>query len=576
MRSLAFLFFVLVVPLHADLQQPEPASGYVKKEAAYGEKCMVSTANFHATKEGLAILKQGGSAIDAAVAIQMVLNVTEPQSSGIGGGAFLLYYNHADQSITVYDGRECAPKATTEGYFLDEEGYPIETHMAGLGGKAVGIPGVLKMLEMAHQENGQLPWDSLFTKAISLCKSGFPLSPRLDVLITSNFEALSHFSSPEDLFFAGGKKSPQAVVMNPKLGETLSKIASGGADVFYRGEIAEKIVEKIRKSILNPGIMTVKDLWSYEAIKRKPIQFTYKNVHIYSLPPPSASGIALAQILGMLETKDLKGYDLGSLEFVNLFSQASLLAFADRNYFVADPAFFSVPTEALIDKKYLATRASLLKPRGTLEKIKEGEEPKKELQALPLMPCANMTYHGTTHFCVVDEVGNAACMTSSLGQGFGSKLNVEGFFLNSQLSDFCLEKAPRPAAFANRPEPGKRPLSSMAPTLVFDSAGYLVLMVGSAGGQPIIDYVAQALLGTLEFGLNIQETLNFPHYVATNESILLEKGTFITNLLKPLKAMKQSVSVKPLNSGSHGIEAAPGGGWLGGADPRREGLALGE
>ncbi len=574
MKSLFLLLLTLSTSLRADLQQPEPSSGYVQKKMAHGQKVMISSANSHATEEGLEILKQGGSAIDAAIAIQMVLNVTEPQSSGIGGGGFLLYYNHAEKSVTVYDGRETAPAETRENYFLDASGYPIEEHMAGLGGKAVGVPGLLRMLEMAHLDEGKLPWNRLFQKAISLCRSGFPLSPRLDTLITSNFAELSHFSSLDDLFFAGIKKASHTPVKNPKLAETLSKIASGGPDLFYQGEIAEKIVEKIRGSILNPGIMTLNDLSAYQAIKREPLRFDYRHFHIYALPPPSAGGIAIGQILGMLETKNLKSYDLGSLEFINLFSQASQLAFADRNYFIADPAFFAVPTEALLNKDYLAQRGSLIRRHGTLEKIKEGEFPKKGLIQLPLMPPPNFTFYGTTHFCVVDGFGNAAAMTSSLGKGFGSKLNVEGFFLNSQLSDFCIQKPPRPAAYANRPEAGKRPLSSMSPTFVFDASGNLVLVVGSAGGQPIIDYVAQTLFGTLDFGLNIQEALDFPHYVATNESLFLEKGTFIVDLLKPLKAMKQDVTIKALNSGTHGIQAAEQG-WYGGVDPRREGLAQG-
>ncbi len=565
-----FLFFFMFCPLFAK------AVECAKDQPSLGKKVMVATANRHATNAGLDVLRKGGNAIDAAVAIQMVLGVVEPQSSGIGGGSFLLYYDKMANKVTVYDGREVAPEAVTENYFLDADGHLIEKNLASLGGRAVAVPGTLRMLEMAHDDAGSLSWEGLFAPAIHLAHTGFPLSPRLEALIASNPE-LNTYNDIDDLFFAGCKKKERrAVVKNQRLAHTLSQIAIDGADVFYDGEVAISLIEAVRGREVNAGIMTLNDLQNYEPIRREALQFDYHEFHFAALPPPSAGGIALAQILGILENKKLNSYELGSFEFVNLFAQASQLAHADCNFYVADPAFFPTPVEQLISKEYLQHRSSLLRRNGTLKKISEGEEPKEAIaDELPLCACPDIEHAGTTHFCVVDSFGNAVAMTSTLGKGFGSKLNAAGFFLNAELANFCPVSQVKEADVVNRIEPGKRPVSMMSPTFVFDSSGNLILAIGSTGGPAIADYVAEGILGVLEFNLDLQEAVDYPHFVALDETIKLEKGTFLSDILKPLKAIGHPVKMMALQSGTQAIQWTNDG-WVGAADPRKEGVALGE
>lgn len=496
-------------------------------------KVMITSAHPHATEAGLHVLQEGGNAIDAAIAVQMVLGVVEPQCSGLGGGALLLYYRKADDKLFVYDGLESAPLSVTAAHFLDGEGHPLEKHMASLGGKAVGIPGVLKMLEMAHKEQGRALWRSLFQRAIAL-----------------------------------------ADVENPKLASTLLVIAHEGIKPFYEGAIAEKIVEKVNCAQLNPSNLALNDLKAYQAIAREPLRFNYRDFRIVGAPPPTSGALTVGQILGILENYPLEGYAANSLEFINLFLQASQLSFADRNTMVADPSFFHVPTGQLLDKAYLAKRAASLSKTGALKNIKPGMGANigtKTSDLMPLEPCLSSLVAGGSHFCIVDKEGNAVAMTTSIGSVFGSKLNVEGFYLNNSLSNFCFLEEIDGKKIANRIEAGKRPLSSAAPTFVFDcTSNKLILAIGSAGGPYTIDYVAEALVNVLDFKLGLQEAISYPHYAAISEAVELEKASFMLTLMRPLKNLGHKiVRSKELLSGTQAIQIESDV-LIGGTDPRRK------
>lgn len=486
----------------------------------------VVAAHPEAVREGLAILRGGGNAIDAAVAVQMVLSVVEPQSSGLGGGAMLLYYRKRDGQIVFYDGRERAPLLATSDYFY-EDGEPLSKQMVALSGKAVGVPGVLRLLEKAHQEEGRLPWDRLFGKAITLARDGFLVSPRFERILRSH--------KGVELVFSEGKNPKE--VRNPDLAKTLSEIAEKGADHFYTGPLTAKIVEKVRHTLLFPGLLTQDDFASYAVVKREPIIFDYHGYTLVGAPPPSAGGIVLGQILGMLSTKDLTD----PVEKISLFAKASQIAFANRNHYIGDPDYTQIPQ--LLDIQYVN---SLLD-----SPIENGTPPMQDA--------------GTTHFCIVDAEGNAVAMTSSLGKGYGSKLCVEGVFLNNNLASFCQ------SGNANTIAGGKRPLSSMSPTFVF-KGNELLIAIGSAGGPAIMDYVAQALLETLNNNTPLPEAINAPH-VAYDETLYLEKETPLHTLLKPLKKKGFHIEEKALTSGTHALYRTATG-WQGAADSRREGVAL--
>ncbi|MGA8163566.1 MAG: gamma-glutamyltransferase [Waddliaceae bacterium] len=577
MKETAFLFLAPLCLFAAPPKQPEYSSGYHPKSMAYGKSMMVVSANPLASEAGFAILKQGGNAIDAAIAMQMVLNVVEPQSSGIGGGGFLLYYRKEDNSICAYDGREIAPRAVHDLLFCDAKGEAIPFANAILGGKAVGVPGLLKMLEQAHRDRGRLPWKELFQSAIRHADQGFPISYRLHQLI-ANRSDLSTFPEAGNYFFQkNGKPKPEGTLLkNSQLAETLTMIANQGTDPFYKGDLAQEIVKTVQKCGVNPGVLSYEDLSGYYPIKREPIQADYRHYRIVSFPPPSGGGIAVLQILGMLQHDDLKHEEAGSAAFIHLFSQASALAFTDRNYYVADPDFFPVPTDRLIHPAYLQQRGQSI-DKEKASPASHGTWPSQTITCFPCVrPSCTHEYPSTSHLCVVDNEGNAVSMTTSIEHAFGSTLMVRGFFLNNQLTDFSFIPEKEGKKAANRVEPGKRPMSSMAPILVFHKdSGQLLLAIGSGGGAGIIDYTAQALLGIIDFGLTIQEAIDLPHVVATDTSTTLEEKTVLHKKRKQLEQMGHRIKEKSLNSGTHGIHAASTR-LMGGADPRREGKAIGQ
>ena len=534
---------------------------------------MVTAANPLAARAGLEILRKGGSAVDAAIATQMVLNLVEPQSSGIGGGGFLLHYAAKSGKIETYDGRETAPAASTPDMFMDMDGKRRKMFEVLAGGLPVGVPGLLAMLGMAHKEHGKLPWAELFGPAIRLARDGFAISPRLNRLIQRS-RHLKTFGPATAYFFTpdGVPKPAGTVLINRALARTFRLIADQGPKAFYQGDLAREMVAAITGAPHNPGRMTVEDLAAYRVVKREPLCSLYRNWAVCGMPPPTSGGVATLQILGILQGMDLAKVKPGSARAVHLLTQASRLAFADRNLYLADPAFASVPTSRLIDPGYLASRAKLIPDDASLGKAAPGKFSRRSGR---LAPDDAPGAPSTTHLNVVDKAGNAVSMTSSIAHAFGSKLMVRGFMLNNHMTDFSFLPGRDGRLVANRVEPGKRPRSSMSPTLVFDGSGKLVLAVGSPGGPRIIGFVAKTLIAALDWKLDIQAAISLPHFINRNGPTDLEKGRPIAELLGALEDLGHRVRVRNLNSGLHAIRVTPAG-LSGGADPRREGVALGD
>ncbi len=544
---------------------------------------MAAAANPLAAEAGRQILRGGGSAVDAAIAMQMVLNLVEPQSAGIGGGGFLVHYDASTKQIVTYDGRETAPAASTPDMFLDAQGQPVPLAQASIGGAAVGVPGLLRMMELAHRAHGRLPWARLFEPAMQFADEGFPVSERLFKLLSDD-KRLREFPAAAKYFYddAGNPRPVGYRLANPPLFETFRMIANGGADAFYSGAMARDIVAAVKQPGQpgKPGRLTLADLAGYRAERRDPVCGQYRANRVCGMGPPSSGGIAIAEILGMLESFNMRAYAPGSVEAVHLISEASRLAFADRSRYVADPDFVSVPVKGLIEPRYLARRAKGI----SLDRVNTHVEPGKPsglafdtpanrwADATPELPA-------TTHISVIDAAGNAVAMTNSIEQAFGSHVFVRGFLLNNHMTDFSLRPAVNDVPAINRIEPGKRPRSSMSPTIVVDRQGQLVATLGSPGGARIIPYVAQALVGVLDNGLNIQQAINLPHHVNMNGATELEKGTPLTAIAPALKALGHEIVVDVQTSGLQGITVVRRGKTsqlVGGADPRREGEAFGD
>ena len=534
---------------------------------------MIAAANPFAAQAGLDMLARGGSAVDAAIAAQMVLNLVEPQSSGIGGGAFMLAYDSGDGSVVAYDGRETAPAAVTSRLFLDENGAPLKFFDAAIGGRAVGVPGLLAMLEMAHKRHGKLPWAVLFEPAIILAEQGFALSPRLNKLIGESRDVDRYAAARVYFFNAKGLPKPVGTrLTNAAFAATLRIIAAQGAAAFYAGAIAADIVAAVRGAADNPGLMSLADLAGYEAKPRQPVCREYRRWKVCGMGPPSSGGVATLQILGLLEGFDMARLAPGSVEAVHLISEAGRLAFADRARYLADSDFQPVPVRGLLDGGYLARRAALIDPGFSMGQASPGEPPFDQGGLRASDPGGEG--FSTTHLAIVDGAGNAVSMTSSIESAFGSRIMVRGFLLNNQLTDFSFKPEIDGVAVANRVEAGKRPRSSMAPTLVFDGDGRLTLSIGSPGGSRIIGYVTQSLIAMLDWRLDVAAAMALPHHVNRNGPIELEAGTPLSTLGPALEALGHAVKTRRLTSGLHGV-AVTGRGLEGAADPRREGAALG-
>ncbi|WP_134681044.1 gamma-glutamyltransferase [Paracoccus ravus] len=538
-----------------------------------GKDWMVSAANPLAVEAGARILEQGGSAIDAMVAVQSVLGLVEPQSSGLGGGAFLIWFDAATGGMTTLDARETAPMAARPVLFQDEAGKPLKFMDAVVGGRSVGTPGTPALLEAAHRRWGKANWASLFEDAIRLAEDGFAVSPRLAELVAAEGEALQRYPDTANYFFPDGK--PVAAgnrLANPAYAETLRILQREGAAGFYSGPVAQDIVATVRKATGNPGMLAMSDLAAYRVIERPPVCVAYRAHDICGMGPPSSGGLTVGQILGMLEGFDLAQLGAENPESWRLIADASRLAFADRERFMADADFVPVPVKGLIDKAYLAERAKLLAGDDSLPEVSAGSP--GWTHAGLWGRDNSLELPSTTHISIVDAEGNALSMTTTIENGFGARLFVRGFLLNNELTDFSFATRDESgAAVANALAPGKRPRSSMAPTIVLRD-GKPVLVIGSPGGSRIIGYVARAIIAHLDWGLDVQRAVAAPHVLSRFGPVDIETGTGAGALAAPLAEMGFEINETELNSGLQAIAVTPQG-LEGGADPRREGIAIG-
>ena len=552
--------------------QPEPSSGRAPKKLAHATRYMVAAAHPLAVDAGVRMLERGGNAIDAMIATQLVLNLVEPSSSGIGGGAFLLFYDSRAKAVRAYDGRETAPAGATPALFIRPDGMPMAFLEARVGGRSVGIPGTPRLLELAHVRHGRLPWKVLFEPAIELAEKGFALSRRLSRLIGQD-QGLAGEPVARAYFFdsTGAPRSAGAVVRNPEFARTLRALAAHGVDAFYTGGIAKDIVAAVQGHG-NPGTLTLEDLAGYRVREVEALCGNYRAWSLCGMPPSSSGGIAVLQILGELERFDLAAMRAGSAEVVHDVAEAERLAFADRNQYVADDRFVHVPVKGLVDRGYLASRSRLIQAGKSMGAAQAGR-PVGARVAYARDPVDEVM--GTTHISIVDRDGNAVSMTTTIESFFGSRVMVRGFLLNNELTDFNFLPVEEGVGVANGVAPGKRPRSSMAPFLVFDArTGRFEMTLGSPGGSLIIGYVAKALIGTLDWGMDVQKAIDLPNFGSRNGPTEIEKGTELEGLLPALKAMGHDVRAIDMTSGLHAIRRTRDG-WEGGADPRREGVARG-
>ncbi|TNE60034.1 MAG: gamma-glutamyltransferase [Alphaproteobacteria bacterium] len=530
---------------------------------------MVASAHPYATRAGLDVMARGGSAVDAAIAVALVLTVVEPEASGIGGGTFLLYWDEAAQSLMTYDGRETAPQSAPETLFLDDKGKPKPFFDKVLGGQSVGVPGAIALYAKAHDAHGNLPWADLFTPAIDLAENGFEVSPKLNRWLT-RLPTVERMPQIKGYFTDNGLPYPVgATLKNPDLAHSLRLIAAQGPDAFYRGAITDEIIENVAHAPLNPATLTRADFAAYEAKVRGNLCGPYRQYTVCSMPAPSSGGLTLLQILGLLEATDFDQQEPGSAKAWHMFVEASRVAFADRDFYIADPDFVDVPSTGLIDKAYLAARAQLINKDHFGGKASHGVPPGAASDpgedASPELP-------STSHFAVVDAQGNAVTATATVEFAFGSHLMAGGFILNNELTDFSAVPEVDGKKIANRVEPGKRPRSSMTPTFVFDEDGKLYMIIGSAGGANIIGYVAKVIVGVVDWNLDLQSAINLPNVINQNGPTRVEDRPDTMALSTALEAMGHEVSRTELMSGLNGIRLTPRG-FDGGADPRRDGTA---
>ncbi|WP_235039465.1 gamma-glutamyltransferase [Vreelandella profundi] len=584
---------LLVVPLYswgfsyeAPSISPEVESGYEEKPGWSTDSFAVAAANPLATDAGYQVLKAGGNAIDAAIAVQMVLNLVEPQSSGIGGGAFLMYYDGAD--IRAYDGRETAPQGVTGELFM-EDGEPLAFMDAVASGLSVGVPGTLRMLEKAHAEHGELAWAELFKPAITLAEEGFAVSNRLHTTLASD-EYLRQDALARQ-FYYDAEGEPIAVgetLKNPALAEILRRVAAEGSDALNEGAVAEDIVALVQNHPERPGSLTLDDMSGYEAVDREPLCTPWQQWEVCGFPPPSSGHLTVMQILGMLDQQPLLEAPLdngaASSGWLHQFLEASRLAFADRGRYIADPDFVDAPGGAwssMLAPEYLQQRSALIGEKSMGDSAEPGNP--GEL-AITWASQPDQPEYGTSHISIIDEDGNAVAMTTTIEQAFGSRILSDGgtglaggFFLNNELTDFSFEPEVDGEPVANRVEPGKRPRSSMSPTLVFDQeSGELVASLGSPGGAAIIHYTARTLVALRDWGLNAQEALNLPHAITLGGDVFVEEGRFSEATIDALRERGHTVSERELTSGLQAIMRRKDGTLFGGADPRREGVVMGD
>ena len=548
---------------------PAPlAEGVQAGQLARGRSYMAVTANPHASRAAAAVLRRGGSAADAAIAAQLVLGLTEPQSSGIGGGAFALYWERSTARLHAYDGRETAPADVDSRLFTSADGSEMPFWERAIGGLAVGVPGVPALLERLHQRHGRLRWASLHWPAIALAERGFAVSERLHSMLSRLPRLEDHPGMRGGLLDRDGAPRPVGYVLrNPAYARTLHALATGGPDVFYRGALARDIVAAVRADPVRPGTISAEDMAAYRVVEREPLCAKRAGRRVCGMPPPSSGGATTLAILGMLERFDADGPPLGA-ERVHRFAEASKLAFADRNATLADPDFVPQPVDAMLAPAYLARRALLIRPNKAGPTATSGVPTPHQAAPSPERP-------STSHMAIVDRYGNVLSMTTSIEAPFGSRATVGGFLLNNQLTDFSFAPPGEPQP-ANAPGPRKRPRSSMSPTIAFGADGAPELAIGSPGGSRIIGYVAQALRYHLVDGMPLDEVFLAARIAHVNAGTLeLERGHFDADTIRRLESFGHRVEERRLTSGLHAVRLREGV-LSGYADPRREGLAIGE
>jgi gamma-glutamyltranspeptidase/glutathione hydrolase len=584
----------LLTSLSVTSPQPEGASAITAKPGWVHQRQAVAAANPLAAEAGANILRAGGSAVDAAIAVQMVLTLVEPQSSGIGGGAFLLH--HDGKRVQAFDGRETAPAGVTEALFLNDQGQPLPFATAVNSGRSVGVPGAVAMLAMAHQAHGRLPWARLFEPAIALADNGFPVSQRLHTLLNDDATLRQDPVALAYFYQANGTPHPVGhVLRNPELAHVLRQVAAQGPAALMQGPVAQAIVNKVQQHAILPGALNRDDLLRYQPKQREALCHDHtaagKALRICGFPPPSSGALAVGQVLGLLSRTPSADTKLDGLApaatWLHHYAEASRLAFADRAQYVADPDFVAAPGGqwlSLLEPAYLDQRARLIGDKAAAS-VTHGQPGPSPFAWAP-MPA--QPEYGTSHISIVDGRGNALTMTTTIEAAFGSRLMVTtnparpgGFLLNNQLTDFSF--TPRSAdgrPVANRVEPGKRPRSSMSPTLVFDRAtGELLASAGSPGGALIIHFTAKTLHGMFQWGLTPQAAINLPNFGTLGGPMMLEAGRFPPATVQALQQRGHEVREVPMPSGLQAIQRGEKTGqkvWLGGADPRREGIVAGD
>ena len=561
-RKIALAFLLVLTTAHATTAAP-------------AKRHMIATDSPFATDAGLAMLRAGGSAVDAAIAAQMVLTLVEPESTGIGGGAFMVLFDPKQKEVTSFDGRETAPASATPDMFLDASGKPRGHFDAIPGGLSVGVPGDVAMLWLAHRKYGRLPWTKLFQPAIALAEKGFPVTKKLAMELRQYPQMAKMPDIRSYLYHADGTPLAEGEnLKNSELAETLRAIAKSGPKAFYEGPVAQAIVDKVEHAPINPGGMTLADLKNYRAKERAPVCGTYRSYRLCSMGPPSSGGIAVIQILDMLErfpSKDLQPDTLGQ---AHLFAEANRLAFADRAKYLGDPDFVYVPIAGLTDRDYNAGRAKLIDPAKDMGHADAGMPPAKHA-AIDYAPQRSPQLQGTSHMSIVDDRGEAVSMTTTVEFILGSELLAKGFILNNELTDFSFDPVLDGKPVANAPEPGKRPLSAMSPTIVFDAAGKFKIATGSPGGPLIIPYTAQSLIEMIDGHETPEHAVAEPHVANMNGPTMIEGGE-AEALIPALTAMGHEVKVmKSELSGLNIVERVKGG-YVGAVDPRRQGSVRGD
>ena len=542
-----------------------------KGDPVFAKNWMISVANPHAAAAGARVLSEGGTAADAMVAVQAVLGLVEPQSSGIGGGAFLVWYDSKSGEITTLDGRETAPLAATPRLFQNENGERLKFWDAVVGGRSVGVPGTPALMEAAHKKWGQNSWNSLFSEAIDLADNGFAVSPRLAALVARDAERLGRFSDTAHYFYPNEQPLVEGYLLtNPAYADLMRRMAKDGAEVIYSGDIARAIIDTVRGAEKNPGVLSLTDLQIYKVKERPAVCAPFRGHQVCGMGPPSSGALTVGQILGLLNQ-----FPPGSSndpQTLRLIGDASRLAFADRGRYMADSDFVPMPTKGLLAQDYLSERAKLLNGPDALTEAVPGNP--EYSHASLWADDVSLELPSTSHISIVDRFGNALSMTTTIENSFGSRLMAHGFLLNNELTDFSFSSHRNGVPIANRVEPGKRPRSSMSPTIILKD-GRPTLVIGSPGGSRIIGYVAEAIVAHIDWGMNIQAAVSIPHAINRFGTYDLEKGTSLEAMVAPLEELGYKVNLRSLNSGLHAISIGENG-LFGGADPRREGIAIGQ